>query len=232
MRWSSLLADLFSPRVCAVCGRRLEADEYMLCSYCSWFMPRTHFEVDPVNNTMARLFWGRVKIERAAAFVYFDAGAELCNVIYSLKYNSNKLAGERLGHMMAANLLESGFFEGIDAIVPVPLSPNRLRQRTYNQSELLSRGIRRVTHLPVYPNALSRQKFKVSQTHEDRWQRADNVSNQFVLNEKYKQKLADKHLLLVDDVVTTGATASECGRTLLAIPGARLSILSWGVARL
>ena len=131
--------------------------------------------------------------------------------------------------MIAEEWGDTGFFEGIDLIVPVPLAKERQRQRGYNQSLHIARGIGSVTRLPIVTNAVSREQFVESQTQKDRWQRNENVKDVFYL--KNPAPLQDKHVLLIDDVITTGATIVECGKQLMQAGGIRISVLSLGFAK-
>ncbi len=221
--WSRFL-DLISPRQCAVCGNRLSITEHALCSSCYLHLPRTTYQFTPYDNPMAQLFWGLAPIGRAAALFFYEPHSEAARLVYELKYADRPDIGEDMGRMMAEEMWMAGFFDGIDAIVPVPLSSKRKRQRGYNQSEMLCRGIHEVTGIPVLAEMLSRKHFRQSQTSLMRYQRQENVADMFEL--RMKGDLEGKHILLVDDVCTTGATLSACARVLDAIPSVRLSVLT------
>jgi ComF family protein len=150
-------------------------------------------------------------------------------VVYELKYNDRPDIGIVLGRMMANELQDSGFFEGIDMLVPVPLAPRRERQRGYNQSRQLALGISEISGLPVSDCAVRRTVFKGSQTELSRWDRQENVEDVFRLRDA--DVLNRRHVLLVDDIVTTGATVTACARELLKVDGVRLSILSFGYTK-
>lgn len=226
--WSRLL-DLVSPRMCAVCGCRLAVSEDAICSRCNLHLPRTGFHADAWENDMARGLWGRVPVERAAALIYYEAHAESSRVVIDLKYHDHPETGQALGRMMAREFMGSGFFEGIDAIVPVPLARQRLRQRGYNQSEAIAEGIGEVTGLLVLSRVIKRTAFKESQTHLGRWERNENVEGVFQLTDG--AAVSGKHLLVVDDVVTTGATVVACGQELLKAGNVRLSFASLGFVK-
>ena len=132
--WRRLL-DLIAPRLCVVCGHRLSVTEEVICSKCNFHLPRTGFHQDAYENEMARLFWAQIPIQRATAFFYYEPHAETANIIYELKYKNHPEIGTTIGRMLAKEIQPSGFFEGIDGIVPVPLAKKRLHQRGYNQSE-------------------------------------------------------------------------------------------------
>ncbi|MBR1687348.1 MAG: ComF family protein [Prevotella sp.] len=226
--WSRLL-DLLSPRLCTVCGQRLSLSELSLCQRCYLHLPRTGFALSPDDNEMARLFWGLLPIERAAALFYYEPQSEAARLVYDLKYHNHPDIGTDIGRMMAAELQPTGFFEGIDALIPVPLARKRQRQRGYNQSECIARGISEITHLPIVTNAVGRTRFDESQTGLSRWSRQTNVEARFTARET--GQLEHCHVLLIDDVCTTGATLTACAHPLLAVPGIRFSILTLGMTR-
>lgn len=218
------LMDLLSPRQCAECQCRLRIGEEILCAECNLHLPRTHFDQSPDDNEMARLFWGRVPVERCGALFYYQPGSASSRIIKGLKYYDHPERGIAMGRMMAAEFMSSGFFDGIDVLVPVPLAPGRERQRGYNQSVMIARGVSQITHLPVRTNVMRRDRFVESQTSMDRSHRADNVEDAFSLVSG--DEVSSKHVLLIDDVVTTGATLCACATVLTQIEGIRLSMLS------
>ena len=226
--WTNLL-DLVSPRRCAVCGNRLSPTESLLCVGCDLELEVTPFSLSPYDNPMARLFWGQFPIEKASAWFYYRSHAAPSKMIYDLKYHGEALLGEDIGEEMARRHQPSGFFDGIDAIVPIPISRDRRRQRGYNQSEMLARGISIATCLPVYDHVVSRLQFVKSQTHQSSWERRENVSGAFQLNDP--EKIRGKHLLLVDDIVTTGSTVIACAQTLAQAEGLRFSVLAVGFTK-
>ena len=226
--WHRLL-DLISPRLCVVCGHRLTVTEEVICARCNFHLPRTGFQHNAYENDMAKLFWGQIPIERATAFFYYEAHAETANILYELKYKDHPEIGEIFGRMLAAEIKSAGFFDGIDGIVPVPLAKKRQRQRGYNQSEEIAQGVSEITGLPIYKKAVKRISFKGSQTNKGRWDRQENVERVFDLIDA--EAVSNKHLLLIDDVVTTGATCIACAKVLCQSANVRISILSLGFAK-
>ena len=226
--WSRLV-DLIAPRACVVCGGRLGIHEFFLCGSCNLQLPRTNYADNPYENDMARLFWGQLPVERCAALFFYQGGSGPSQILYELKYKNHPEIGEFFGRMIAEEWNDTGFFEGINLIVPVPLAKERQRQRGYNQSLHIARGIGSVTRLPIVTNAVSREQFVESQTQKDRWQRNENVKGCFRLNDG--SALKGRHVLLVDDVVTTGATICSCGREMLKAGDVRFSILTIGFAK-
>lgn len=221
--WRRLL-DLIAPRTCMVCGHRLTPTEEVICARCNFHLPRTGFLRDACGNEMARLFWAQIPIERAAALFYYEPQAETARIIYTLKYDHHPESGVVMGRMMAQELNSSGFFDGIDAIVPIPLARKRLRQRGYNQSMEIAKGVSAVTRLPIISNAVKRTAFEGSQTSKGFWGRKENVEKAFQLvNGK---DIKNKHLLIIDDVVTTGATVMACSKELTKAGGVKVSVLA------
>ena len=226
--WSRLL-DLISPRLCVVCGNRLTVTEETLCSKCYLHLPRTDFDHDLYENVMAKLFWGQIAIEKATALFYYEPHAETANILYELKYKNHPEIGVVMGRMMAKELMRSGMFEGIDAIVPVPLARKRERERGYNQSLELAKGVSEVTGLPIYNKVVKRTKFMGSQTQRGRWERNENVEHVFELVDG--DSISRKHLLLIDDVVTTGATIIACAQKMQKTSNVKISVLALGFAK-
>lgn len=226
--WARLL-DLISPRLCVVCGNRLAVTEETLCSKCYLHLPRTDFDHDLYENVMAKLFWGQIKLEKATALFYYEPHAETAQILYEMKYKNHPEIGVVMGRMMAKELMRSGLFEGIDAIVPVPLAKKRERQRGYNQSLELAKGVNEITRLPIYNKVVKRTKFMGSQTQRGRWERNENVEHVFELVDG--NSLSGKHVLLIDDVVTTGATIIACAQEMQKASDVKISVLALGFAK-
>lgn len=225
----SRLLDLIAPRSCAVCGNRLAISEEVICTKCNLHLPRTHYAASASDNEMARRFWGLLPMERAAALFFYESKSEITHIVLQMKYGNHPEYGFILGRMAAREFQPRQFFEGIGALVPIPLAPNRLRQRGYNQSVEIARGIQSVVHLPLLTDAVRRKAFTESQTHKNRLERNENVADAF--ERIPTADIRGQHLLLIDDVVTTGATATACGRELLKAQDVRLSVLSLAFAK-
>lgn len=226
--WTRLL-DFISPRTCAVCGARLAITEEELCSVCNLHLPRTNFHLHPLDNPLAKMFWGLMPIEKGTALFHYSPQSDTSRLIYALKYFSRPQIGVHMGRLLARDIVDTAFFEGIDVIVPVPLAPKRRRERGYNQSEEIARGIGDATGIRVDCNALKRKTFKTSQTHLHRWQRLENVDKAFYIT-KQAQRLKGKHVLLVDDIITTGATIVACADAMKEVEGIRFSVVALGIA--
>jgi ComF family protein len=174
-------------------------------------MARTDFHLKR-DNTLEKIFWGRCFVERAAAFSVYNRGSRIRKLIHLLKYKGKKEIGISLGRLYGSRLAESDFLEGIDFMLTVPLHPSRLRKRGYNQSDYIARGLSEMTHVPVISNVLVRSVSTSSQTKRGRYERWENVSGLFAV--KNPEKITGKHLLLVDDVITTGSTMEACVNAL------------------
>jgi len=226
MNWWIRLLDFLSPRTCVICGNRLAPSERTLCSGCLMQLPRTRFHLHPDDNPMVRLFWHLSPVRRATAFIHFYPHTDTAEIIYRLKYHHHPDAAVDIGRLMASELQPDGFFDGVDLLVPVPLSRKRIRQRGYNQTEQLARGISALTNIPVDTQTLRRQHFHQSQTRLSRFERRENVKDMFVLHDAIS--LQHKHVLLIDDVCTTGATLIACANAMRQVEGITISVLALG----
>ena len=212
-----------------MCGSRLSTGEHTLCSVCNASLPRTDYHAISADNDMARMFWGRIPIERCGALFFYKGGSAVSRLIYNLKYNDSPHIAQALGAMMAEEYMGGAFFDGIDLIVPVPLSRDRIRERGYNQSVEIARGISHITGIPVSSSAVERTQFEQSQTHKQRWDRNDNVAHVFHI--VHPERLNASHILLVDDVATTGATLCACAQEILKAVPATFSVLTLGFVK-
>lgn len=188
-------------------------------------MPRTNFHLTS-NNQLESIFWGRFPVEKATALLYFKKGSAYRKLIHKLKYNGNPEIGIYLGKLLAENLTE--WATDIDYIVPVPLHPKKKKIRGYNQSEMLANGLSEILKIPVDTHALIRSLFTQTQTRKARYERWENVKSVFeIADDKVFQ---DKHILLVDDIITTGATLEGSAQALLGIKNIKISIAAIGMA--
>ena len=227
--WWTRIVDFIAPRSCVICGRRLSPTERSLCSVCVLHLYRTTFQFTPEDNEMAQLFWGLLPVERTAALIYYEPRSETAAFIYKLKYGHRPDIGEDLGRIMAEEMKPAGFLDGIDILLPIPLSKKRYWQRGYNQSEMLARGMSEVTGLPVITKAVRRTNFRQSQTSLTRKERQENVEGTFVL--RHPELLENKHVLLIDDICTTGATLLACSEAIRSVKGIHISILTLGFTK-
>jgi ComF family protein len=209
----SSLVHLFYPHICEGCGRDLVRTEQVLCLHCSRRLPATGFQ-QYTHNPVEKIFWGRINIRHAMAAYYYTQASILQKLIHQFKYHQRKDVALHLGRQMGQMLLQSAWLYEIDCIVPVPLYAARERQRGYNQAALLANGIAGVVQKPLLPHVLERSMQVSSQTRKNRTDRWANVSRVFTV--KKPGELQGRHVLLVDDVITTGATTEACSRALLA----------------
>ncbi len=216
---SSLLHLLF-PHVCAGCGATLQHNDSEICFRCMAHLPYTHFE-KIAANPVEKKFWGRINLTAATAQFYFTHRSLIQQLLHQFKYKNNKKLGQQLGRLMGASLLQNSRFMP-DALVPLPLFPGKERKRGFNQAAILCHGMAEEMKIPVIADALTRIKHTDSQTKKGRIERWQNVEGKFMVSNP--EKLQHKHLLLVDDVVTTGATLEACGISLLALENVSLSI--------
>jgi ComF family protein len=214
-------ASLLFPKLCCACGESLMGSEKLICTDCLYNLPYTHFHQQP-DNIVARQFWGRLPISNAYAMLYFTKGGKVQQLMHHFKYQNMPHIGHMLGQMTGHQLILNDGFKQIDAIIPVPLHKSKLRKRGYNQSECFANGVAEILKAPVITDNLLRKSKTETQTHKSRFERAENMQNVFTLTDA--RALANQHLLLVDDVVTTGSTLEACGIALQDIPGVKLSI--------
>lgn len=219
--WIDPVFWLYFPKNCPACGRPLRLFGANICGRCSQNLPETHFFEAP-NNPIEKIFYGRLPISAGAAAWYFHKNSALQALLFQLKYKSNKDVGLFIGKQMGALLAASERFSSIDALVPVPLHPQALSKRGFNQAALICEGIGQVWHKPVLTGAIARTKHTSTQTKQTRAERWDNMENAFTI--KDPTSINGMHLLIIDDVITTGATIEACGKTLLTIKDVRVSV--------
>ncbi len=221
------LVHLLFPRLCAGCRIPLIRQEEVLCMSCVTAMPVTGFCDHPDNEAAMRLA-GRIPYLHATAYAYFSPDGLLQHLLHLLKYGGRKDIGTFLGTQAGIALRGAACMEGVDCILPVPLHPKKEAARGYNQTALIAGGLGDTCSLPVLGRALQRRRATESQTSKSREERERNVAGAFIC--RAGGALSGRHLLLVDDVLTTGATLEAASAPLLPIPGLKLSILTIGVA--
>ncbi len=219
--WLNSILNLFYPRVCAACGESLLKNEETVCLKCRYTLPRTGYELYP-DNPLAQAFYGRAPIHAVTACYFFAKSGKVQHLIHQLKYKGNKEAGVFLGQQLGESIKDAPLFQGIDVIIPVPLHPKRERKRGYNQALVIAQGISEVTGLPVATKNLLRAVYNETQTRKSAEERYHNVQGIFEV--RCAGELKGKHVLLVDDVLTTGATLESCAHQLEGIPGITISI--------
>lgn len=217
------LVALVYPNLCLSCETQLIAGEQTLCILCQNDLPETDHHLDP-ENPVFKHFWGRVNISFAASFYYFSKGSRVQHMMHQFKYKGKKEVGIKLGELYGQRLRKASNFKGLDYIIPVPLHPKKEHFRGFNQSDLFALGLSRSLGLPVKKKWLARKSYTESQTKKSREERWGNVSR--VFETLQPEKLKNKHLLVVDDVITTGATMEACAQKLLLVPGVKVSVAS------
>ncbi len=215
------LMRLFFANLCAGCDQPLSRGEKMVCLRCLFELPETGFHLLEANP-VEQLFTGRIPVSAATACYFFHKNVSLQHIIHQFKYHNRKEAAVFMGALMGNMLKQSVQYAYIDGIIPVPLHSKKQMLRGYNQSELLSEGIAGVLQAPVIKDGLVRMTATESQTKKSRLDRWQNVKDAFQIVKP--AALKGKHLLLVDDVITTGATIEACAEALLHIPGVKVSI--------
>lgn len=215
------LVQLFFPHHCTGCGSDAVVHPQVLCAACLHGLPETGFFAQ-AGNPVEKIFYGRIPVQQAGSGFYFSKDSVVQKLLQALKYQNNREAGCLLGKLLGQQLQYAGRFAGIDLIIPVPLNSKKLRQRGYNQAALLANGIAGVCGWPVDTTAVQRPVFTATQTRRNRVTRWQNM--QLVFTVTNPAALQYKHVLLVDDVVTTGATLEACAASILQVPGTRVSI--------
>lgn len=226
-RWSSDLVALLFPNLCNACGTPLFNSENLICTKCLYDLPFTDYHLN-AENRVAKQLWGRLPLHGAMAMLYFRKGAKVQNLIHSLKYNGKTDVGIVLGNLLGERLKNSEIYEGIDLVIPVPLHEKKLRLRGYNQSTFIAQGITQKLTAPFSEQVLTRIISTESQTKKNRYNRYENMRAVFKINDF--EKIENKHILLVDDIITTGATLEACAKILLENGALKVSIAALAFA--
>ena len=220
--------NLFYPHLCILCENPLIENEQQICLNCLYNLPKTNYHTNKGNPARA-LFAGFPQVNEVTAFLFFEKDGITQKLIHSFKYYDNKSLAEYLGRIAATELKEYGFYASVETIIPIPLHPKKEKKRGYNQSECIANGIASVYGCEIDKTSLSRVTETISQTRKSVYDRHMNVENIFKLTDP--GKLSGKHVLLIDDVITTGATTSACIETLSEIPEIKISIFSMSIAK-
>lgn len=220
-RYAIDFINLLFPDLCSGCSRQLFQGEKYICTGCLYDLPFTDFHLY-ADHPAARLFWGRIPCHAVTALLYFRKGNSVQQLIHNLKYKGHTELGFTLGKMLGERLKLSAAWQDAELIIPVPLHPKKQRSRGYNQSECIADGIAAVLGIPVYTTQLIRKLNTGTQTRKTRYNRFENMKAVFAVTEP--ALLAGKHVLLVDDVITTGSTLESCAQVLLNSGISKLSI--------
>lgn len=214
------IIGLLYPSICAACGTSLFKWEKLVCTRCRSLLPKTGYELNE-DNPLARLFYGKVRLKAVTACFFFSKEGKVQRLIHELKYKGNSDAGVFLGQELGKTLVEAPLYQDIDYLIPVPLHPKRERKRGYNQSMMIAEGISEVTGIAIGKDFLVRSVNTSTQTHKSKEERWQNVKDIFELC--HANQLEGKYVLLIDDVLTTGATLEACALKLSSIPGITIS---------
>lgn len=219
--------SLIYPHLCLACGKHISVDQEAICVSCQYYLPKTNYHLEKENPFTDR-FWGRFPLQTGTALLHFSKGGRVQRLIHHLKYQGKPEVGVRLGQMLGNLLRQSEDYRDIDLIIPVPLHPKKEHQRGYNQSDVFAQGLSESMEVKWNKRILIRTHATETQTKKSRLERLQNVSQVFEL--KQPKALRNKHILLVDDVMTTGATLEACAVKILEVAGARVSLATIGIA--
>lgn len=217
----TVLGELFFPPVCVSCGTHLFKNEMEICRMCIRRLPHTFFEKKPYDNAATALMWGRCKIESAYSLFFFRKGERVQQLLHDIKYRGNKKLGTELGRRIGKTVLKSAV-DAFDAIIPIPLHPKKRRKRGFNQAEAIADGVGEVIRIPVNTYHVYRNTHTSTQTKKGRFERWENVEDIFSVRDK--DALKNKHILLIDDVITTGSTLEACINQMTKIDGLKISV--------
>ena len=221
------IIDLFFPKVCAGCRSLLTPNEMALCTLCRHEMPLTQYHLDPENEAVKK-FYGKIVIEHASAFLYFNKKGVVQELIHNLKYKGKEEIGTVLGNWYVQDLKKIHSKTPFDVIVPVPLHQKKLKERGYNQVTTFGKALSAGLDVTYDDSILYRNKYSKTQSKKNLLGRAENVEN--IFDVVAREANHNKHFLLIDDVITTGATLEACSRALMKIPGTKISVVCMAIA--
>jgi len=223
-----LLLNFFYPRTCVSCGTVLLPHENFLCLHCLYNLPETRYH-EFEHSPLSQLFTGRVRVERVGAFLFYKKGNQVQKILHYLKYNGGKEIGVFLGNIYGTQLIQNKKWKTIDLIIPIPLHRKKERKRGYNQSEWIAKGLSSGMQIPYDTNLLIRSEFTDTQTKKSRFHRWENVKEVFQITNP--DALKNKHVLLCDDVLTTGATLEAAIQKLSVIQSIKISVVTLATAQ-
>lgn len=223
MNYLNDFLSLVYPNICPICEKSLFKNEKVICMKCKHHLPRARFSQDP-DNPAAQVFWGRIPLYRVTTGFLYNKGNMVQKLIHQFKYKKHKEIGLFLGEELGIEMARISDFQDISTVLPVPLHPKKQRKRGFNQSEILAIGLAGKLKADLNTNILHRNTFSQTQTRKSKFERWQNVEGIFTLD---KQELIEnKHILLVDDVITTGATIEACASSLLKVKGIKISVVA------
>jgi len=222
------LLNFFYPRSCISCGNVLLQHEHLFCLHCLYNFPETHYhEFD--SSPVSQIFWGRVAVENVGAFLFYKKGDMVQKILHHLKYYGVKDVGTFLGNLYGKQLIQHNKWKKIDMIIPIPLHKKKEKKRGYNQSEWIAKGLSIAMQIPYCTNLLFRLEFTETQTRKSRFNRWENVKDVFQLTDL--EALKNKHVLICDDVLTTGATLEAAVQKLAIVPSIKISVVTLATAQ-
>lgn len=221
------LLSFFYPRLCIGCGDALQQNEELLCLKCLVHLPETNYHLEH-DNPLRQIFAGRVPVREVASLLFFKKGNIVQNILHHLKYKGTKEVGKLLGNYYGEKLILEQRFQDIDYIIPIPLHPKKKKKRGYNQSEWIARGLSQGMKKPYLNDVLIRTQFTETQTKKSRFNRWENVKEVFTVQNE--GQIRGKHLLLCDDVLTTGATMEAAIQEILKVSDVTLSVVTLATA--
>jgi ComF family protein len=214
---------LIFPDLCVVCGGRLIDHNKFLCLSCLENLPKTGYHLRRENRAKC-CFEGKIPIERASSYLYYSKGGITQSIVREIKYHKNLKLGKWIGEVIAKEIAPSGFFDGIDIMLPVPLHRSKERKRGYNQSTVIAQGIQSVTAIPIDTGSIIRTKANPTQTTKTFFERWQNTHGIFELVDA--ERLKNRHILLIDDVLTSGSTLEAVARAAIMAEGTKISVLT------
>lgn len=219
---------LFIPHICPLCGESMLRDEHVMCFACKTDLPETNFHLYPDDNSLAQTFWGRTELGFAVACYYYTKGLKVQKLVHMLKYKDKKDVGEEIGRHCGQMLKGNCILDDVACFIPVPLHKKKKRIRGYNQAEVFANGLSESLGIPVDTTSLQRIAFTETQTRKNRFARWKNVKETFHLANP--EQISNKHVVIVDDVITTGATLESCISELKKAEKVKVSVIAIAVA--
>lgn len=228
MRFFEDILNIIFPKICCICDRILTKNEEIICFHCRSQLPKTNF-TDIKENELVKRFYGKLKINFGISYLHFYKSGITQKLLHQFKYNNYPEIGELIGTWLGHELLKNKNIGNVDIIIPVPLHPRKEKKRGYNQSLFFAQGISEITKIPIQLKTLKRKQYNESQTHKTKEQRWKSVEHAFWVTDK--KMVENKNVLLIDDVITTGATLEACGNQILKCGALSIGIATIALAK-